>query len=93
MQPDAVQRRNKPFECRVILLGALNSASIGMDEAATRTVIQDKQGLKNEFFRLVFLRCYDHAGFKERNNYYSVIEQTLTIGKKPRKTIFYLNLM
>ncbi len=23
MQPDAVQRRNKPFECRVILLGAL----------------------------------------------------------------------
>ena len=24
MQPDAVQRRNKPFECRVILLGALD---------------------------------------------------------------------
>ena len=23
MQPDAVQKRNKPFECRVILLGAL----------------------------------------------------------------------
>ena len=24
MEPDAVQKRNKPFECRVILLGALN---------------------------------------------------------------------
>jgi len=24
MQPDAVQKRNKPFECRVILLGALS---------------------------------------------------------------------
>jgi hypothetical protein len=24
MQPDAVQARNKPFECRVILLGALS---------------------------------------------------------------------
>jgi len=23
MEPDAVQKRNKPFECRVILLGAL----------------------------------------------------------------------
>jgi hypothetical protein len=26
IQPDAAQTRNKPFECRVILLGALNSA-------------------------------------------------------------------
>ena len=25
MQPDAVRTRNKPFECRVILLGALNN--------------------------------------------------------------------
>ena len=27
MQPDAVQKRNKPFECRVILLGALRNTS------------------------------------------------------------------
>ncbi|MHC4532602.1 MAG: hypothetical protein ACYS6K_01500 [Planctomycetota bacterium] len=25
MQSDAVQKRNKPFECRVILLGALST--------------------------------------------------------------------
>jgi hypothetical protein len=29
MQPDAVQTRNKPFECRVILLCALNLLYIG----------------------------------------------------------------
>jgi hypothetical protein len=28
MEPDAVQKRNKPFECRVILLGALNLYTI-----------------------------------------------------------------
>ena len=36
MQPDAVQTQNKPFECRVILLGALSS---WLDVSTVRQVL------------------------------------------------------
>jgi hypothetical protein len=44
------------------------------------------------FFKLVFLRCLDYAGFKQKEYGLSVIEQFSTIGKNPPKTIFSLNL-
>ena len=63
-----------------------------MDDTATQTVIQDKQELKMNFFRLGFLRCPDYVGFKQKEHVLSVIEGILNDRKKPKKTIFSLNL-
>ena len=59
-----------------------------MDDTATRTVIQDKQGLKMNFFRFVILRCPDYAGFKQKEHMLSVVELFSTIGKKLKKPFF-----
>ncbi len=56
------------------------------------TVIYYRQGLKMSFFRLVFMRCPDYAGFKQKENGLSVIERFSTIRKKSPKNHFFLEL-
>ena len=50
MQPDAVQAQNKPFECRVILLGAIrficrSSSYFSDDRAGIQVTVSGRHGL------------------------------------------------
>ena len=51
MEHDAVQRQNKPLECRFILLGALISASLYRQSLRARSALRFEIGSSGTLFR------------------------------------------